>query len=234
MGLAVNGEQAADGLCLAAPVAGVHVGEPIARAPVGKIWIVGNEWNGRKSYNGHFYPSIRKVYFAFIIPHNPLDAREFFAAKAQRKPPGEQHWPDGLIAHKPAVCGRDFPIACLRTASRASTASNRGGNVFFCFAPPCASLARCSVPAHFVCSALQPFGPSPFCKHLLPKNARNDVHAVISDLSLVLPILCQCSDRLASSTGQTGNAFYGRRFRVRLSCAIKSGGQRANSAARLS
>ena len=36
-----------------------------------------------------------------------------------------------LIAHKPAVCGRDFPIACLRTASRASTASNRGGNVFF-------------------------------------------------------------------------------------------------------
>ena len=26
------------------------------------------------------------------------------------------------------------------------------------------------------------------------KNARNDVHAVISDLSLVLPILCQCSD----------------------------------------
>ena len=36
-----------------------------------------------------------------------------------------------LIAHKPAVCRRDFPIACLRTASRASTASNRGGNVFF-------------------------------------------------------------------------------------------------------
>ena len=99
-----------------------------------------------------------------------------------------------LIAHKPAVCGRDFPIACLRTASRASTASNRGGNVFFRFAPPCASLARCSVPAHFVCSALQPFGPSPFCKHLLPKNTRNDVHAVISDESLVLPILCQCSE----------------------------------------
>ena len=61
------------------------------------------------------------------------------------------------------------------------------------FVRPCASLARCSVPAHFVCSALQPFGPSPFCKHLLPKNTRNDVHAVISDLSLVLPMLCQCS-----------------------------------------
>ena len=28
----------------------------------------------------------------------------------------------------------------------------------------------------------------------LQKNARNDVHAVISDLSLVLPILCQCSE----------------------------------------
>ena len=81
-----------------------------------------------------------------------------------------------LIAHKPAVCGRDFPIACLRTASRASTASNRGGNVFFCFAPPCASLARCSVPAHFVCSALQPFGPSPFCKHLHPQFAIVDLH----------------------------------------------------------
>ena len=26
------------------------------------------------------------------------------------------------------------------------------------------------------------------------KNARNDAHAVISDLSLVLPILCQCSE----------------------------------------
>ena len=49
------------------------------------------------------------------------------------------------------------------------------------FVRPCASLARCSVPAHFVCSPLQPFGPSPFCKHLLPKNTRNDVHAVISD-----------------------------------------------------
>ena len=107
---------------------------------------------------------------------------------------GVTHSPSAaLIAHKPAVCGRDFPIACLRTASRASTASNRGGNVFFRFAPLCASLARCSVPAHFVCSALQPFGPSPFCKHLLPKNTRNDVHAVISDESFVLPILCQCS-----------------------------------------
>ena len=71
------------------------------------------------------------------------------------------------------------------------------------FVRPSPSLARCSVPAHFVCSALQPFGPSPFCKHLLPKNTRNDVHAVISDLSLVLPILCQCSDGRASSPATT-------------------------------
>ena len=58
-----------------------------------------------------------------------------------------------LIVDKPAVCQRDFPIACLRTASRASTASNRDENVFF----------------------------SANARHLLPKNTRNDVHAVISD-----------------------------------------------------
>ena len=45
-------------------------------------------------------------------------------------------------------------------ASRPPTGSDRDGNAFLRFAPPCASLARCSVPAHFVCSALQPFGPS--------------------------------------------------------------------------
>ena len=67
------------------------------------------------------------------------------------------------------------------------------------FVRPSPSAGRCSVPAHFVCSALQPFGPSPFCKHLLPKNTRNDVHAVISDLSLVLPILCQCSEGVDKS-----------------------------------
>ena len=43
------------------------------------------------------------------------------------------------------------------------------------FVRPCASLARCSVPAHFVCSALQPFGPSPFCKHLHPQFAIVDL-----------------------------------------------------------
>ena len=46
---------------------------------------------------------------------------------------------------------------------------------FLRFAPPCASLARCSVPAHFVCSALQPFGPSPFCKRLHPQFAIVDL-----------------------------------------------------------
>ena len=40
------------------------------------------------------------------------------------------------------------------------------------FVRPCASLARCSVPAHFVCSALQPFGPSSFRKRLLYKKCQ--------------------------------------------------------------
>ena len=33
------------------------------------------------------------------------------------------------------------------------------------------------------------------------KNARNDVHAVISDLNLVLPILCQCSEIRLTTLG---------------------------------
>ena len=37
------------------------------------------------------------------------------------------------------------------------------------FVRPSPSAGRCSVPAHFVCSSLQPFGPSPFCKHLRRK-----------------------------------------------------------------
>ena len=114
-----------------------------------------------------------------------------------------------LIAHKPAVCGRDFPIACLRTASRASTASNRGGNVFFCFAPPCASLARCSVPAHFVCSALQPFGPSPFCKHLHPQFAIVDLHLrTVPLLAARCSVAAHCASLrvLATSTLRVSDA----------------------------
>ena len=94
-----------------------------------------------------------------------------------------------LIAHKPAVCGRDFPIACLRTASRASTASNRGGNVFFsanasicihssqssiCIARKLACNSRCSLgllcavsptgralraPLAFACAVFRVFAP---------------------------------------------------------------------------
>ena len=54
------------------------------------------------------------------------------------------------------------------------------------FVRPCASLARCSVPAHFVCSALQPFGPSPFCKHLHPQFAIVDLHRSQARLQLSL------------------------------------------------
>ena len=56
------------------------------------------------------------------------------------------------------------------------------------FVRPCASLARCSVPAHFVCSALQPFGPSPFRKRLHPQFAIVDLH-----LRTVPPSVARCS-----------------------------------------
>ena len=71
-------------------------------------------------------------------------------------------------------------------ASRPPTGRDRDGNAFLRFAPPCASLARCSVPAHFVCSALQPFGPSPFCKHLHPQFAIVDLHRSQARLQLSL------------------------------------------------
>ena len=54
------------------------------------------------------------------------------------------------------------------------------------FVRPSPSLARCSVPAHFVCSALQPFGPSPFCKHLHPQFAIVDLHRSQARLQLSL------------------------------------------------
>ena len=47
---------------------------------------------------------------------------------------------------------------------------------------------RTSCARHF-----SPSGLHLFASICSAKNARNDVHAVISDLSLVLPILCQCS-----------------------------------------
>ena len=54
------------------------------------------------------------------------------------------------------------------------------------FVRPSPSPARCSVPAHFVCSALQPFGPSPFCKHLHPQFAIVDLHRSQARLQLSL------------------------------------------------
>ena len=62
---------------------------------------------------------------------------------------------------------------------------------------PCASLARCSGAADALWACPRAFSPSGlhlFASVCSAKNARNDVHAVISDLSLVLPILCQCSE----------------------------------------
>ncbi len=90
---------------------------------------------------------------------------------------------------KPLVCQRGLP-------GRLSTHR------------PALTLARRSVAAHcaslrvLATSALRAFdGQRPGRECIFTanasicsaKNARNDVHAVISDLSLVLPILCQCS-----------------------------------------
>ena len=69
---------------------------------------------------------------------------------------------------------------------------------------PCASLARCSGAADALWACPRAFSPSGlhlFASVCSAKNARNDVHAVISDLSLVLPILCQCSEPRETSRG---------------------------------
>ena len=103
----------------------------------------------------------------------------------------------------PRASSRFAAFACaLRVlappaASRPPTASDRDGNAFLRFAPPCASLARCSGAADALWACPRAFSPSGlhlFASICSAKNARNDVHAVISDLSLVLPILCQGSD----------------------------------------
>ena len=64
------------------------------------------------------------------------------------------------------VCSRLQP---LRGLQRPATGT---GMHFYVSHRPRLTAARCSVPAHFVCSALQPFGPSPFCKHLLCKKCQ--------------------------------------------------------------
>ena len=57
-----------------------------------------------------------------------------------------------------------------------------------CIARKLACSSRCSLGALRAVSLTERALRAPH------KNARNDVHAVISDLSLVLPILCQCSE----------------------------------------
>ena len=91
-----------------------------------------------------------------------------------------------LIVDKPLVCQRGSP------GRLSSHCAAYGGPVFRrcalrVLAPPALRASNGQRPGReciftanaSICSA---------------KNARNDVHAVISDLSLVLPILCQCSE----------------------------------------
>ena len=90
-----------------------------------------------------------------------------------------------LIVDKPLVCQRGSP------GRLSSHCAAYGGPVFRrcalrVLAPPALRASNGQRPGReciftanaSICSA---------------KNARNDVHAVISDLSLVLPMLCQCS-----------------------------------------
>ena len=86
--------------------------------------------------------------------------------------------------------------ACARASSRfaASNGQRPGRECIFTFRTALA-LRRRGVPC-LRTSCARHFSPSGlhlFASICSAKNARNDVHAVISDLSLVLPMLCQCS-----------------------------------------
>ena len=95
-----------------------------------------------------------------------------------------------LIVDKPSVCQRICPTACKSDDLRPAVGT---GMHFYVSHRPTLRLRgvqclRTSCARHF----------SPSGLHLLAsvcsaKNARNDVHAVISDESLVLPRLCQYS-----------------------------------------
>ena len=97
-----------------------------------------------------------------------------------------------------ARCSVAAHYASLRvlatSALRASDGQRPGRVCIFTFRTALA-LRRRGVPC-LRTSCARHFSPSGlhlFASVCSAKNARNDVHAVISDLSLVLPILCQCS-----------------------------------------
>ena len=106
--------------------------------------------------------------------------------QSHKKPSLFPNWKRVLIVDKPSVCQRGLP------GRLSSHCAAYGGPVFRrcalrVLAPPALRASNGQRPGReciftanaSICSA---------------KNARNDVHAVISDLSLVLPILCQCSE----------------------------------------
>ena len=111
--------------------------------------------------------------------------------------------PGRLSTHRPALtlarCSVAAHCASLRvlatSALRASDGQRPGRECIFTFRTALA-LRRRGVPC-LRTSCARHFSPSGlhlFASICSAKNARNDVHAVISDLSLVLPILCQCSE----------------------------------------
>ena len=96
-----------------------------------------------------------------------------------------------LIVDKPLVCQRGLP-GRLSTHRPALTLARRS------VAAHCASLRVLATSALRASDGQRPGRECIFTANASvcsAKNARNDVHAVISDLSLVLPILCQGSVR---------------------------------------
>ena len=127
-----------------------------------------------------------------------------------------------LIVDKPLVCQRICPTACLRTVSPTAAQCSGAAHCVCSRLQPLRGLQRPAVGAgmHFYVShrptlrlrgvpclrtsCARHFSPSGlhlFASVCSAKNARNDVHAVISDLSLVLPRLCQCSELPLESRG---------------------------------
>ena len=107
-----------------------------------------------------------------------------------------------MSTHRPALtlARRSVAAHCasLRvlatSALRAFDGQRPGRECIFTFRTALA-LRRRGVPC-LRTSCARHFSPSGlhlFASICSAKNARNDVHAVISDLSLVLPMLCQCS-----------------------------------------